>query len=44
MTDKEKIRAEIERRKKLADKQEDNWYFTARSYAYAELKVLQQEM
>ena len=37
MTDKEKIRAEIERRKNLADKQEDNGYFTARSDAYAEL-------
>ena len=37
MTDKEKFRAEIERRKNLADKQEDNGYFTARSDAYAEL-------
>lgn len=33
----EKIRAEIERRKSLADKQKDNTYFFARSDAYAEL-------
>lgn len=33
----EKIKAEIERRKSLADKQKDNTYFSARSDAYAEL-------
>ena len=33
----EKIKAEIERRKSLADKQKDNTYFFARSDAYAEL-------
>ena len=33
----EKIKAEIERRKSLADKQKDNAYFFARSDAYAEL-------
>ena len=33
----EKIKAEIERRKSLADKQKDNTYFLARSDAYAEL-------
>ena len=33
----EKIKAEIERRKLLADKQKDNTYFFARSDAYAEL-------
>lgn len=33
----EKIKAEIERRKSLADKQKDNIYFFARSDAYAEL-------
>lgn len=32
-----KIKAEIERRKSLADKQKDNIYFFARSDAYAEL-------
>lgn len=32
-----KIKAEIERRKSLADKQKDNTYFFARSDAYAEL-------
>lgn len=37
MTDKEKIRAELERRKSLADKQKNNGYFFARSDAYAEL-------
>ena len=33
----EKIKAEIERRKSLADKQKDNIYFSARSDAYAKL-------
>lgn len=33
----EKIRAEIQRRKALADKEKDNIYFFARSDAYAEL-------
>lgn len=33
----EKIKAEIERRKSLADKQKDNVYFSSRSDAYAEL-------
>lgn len=33
----EKIKAEIERRKSLADKQKNNTYFFARSDAYAEL-------
>lgn len=33
----EEIKAEIERRKSLADKQKDNTYFFARSDAYAEL-------
>lgn len=33
----EKIKAEIQRRKSLADKQKDNAYFLARSDAYAEL-------
>lgn len=33
----EKIKAEIERRKSLADKQKDNTYFFARSDAYVEL-------
>ena len=33
----EKIKAEIKRRKLLADKQKDNTYFFARSDAYAEL-------
>ena len=33
----EKIKAEIERRKSLADKQKNNAYFFARSDAYAEL-------
>lgn len=33
----ERIRAEIQRRKSLADKQKDNAYFLARSDAYAEL-------
>ena len=33
----EKIKAEIERRKSIADKQKDNAYFFARSDAYAEL-------
>ena len=38
MTDKiELIKAEIERRKSLADKQINNLYFLARSDAYAEL-------
>lgn len=33
----EKIKAEIKRRKSLADKQKDNTYFFARSDAYVEL-------
>ena len=33
----EKIRAEIERRKSLADKQINDYYFFARSDAYSEL-------
>lgn len=33
----ERIRAEIQRRKSLADKQKDNAYFFARSDAYSEL-------
>ena len=33
----EKIKAEIQRRKSLSDKQKDNAYFFARSDAYAEL-------
>ena len=33
----EKIKAEIERKKSLADKQKNNTYFSARSDAYAEL-------
>lgn len=33
----EKIKAEIKRRKSLADKQKDNIYFSSRSDAYAEL-------
>jgi hypothetical protein len=33
----EKIKAEIERKKLLADKQADNMYFLARSDAYREL-------
>ena len=33
----EKIKAEIERRKSLADKEKDNMYFFARSDAYREL-------
>ena len=33
----EKIKAEIEKRKSLADKQKDNIYFFARSDAYIEL-------
>ena len=33
----EKIKAEIKRRKSLADKQKNNIYFSARSDAYAEL-------
>ena len=33
----EKIKAEIERRKSLADEQKNNTYFFARSDAYAEL-------
>lgn len=33
----EKVKAEIERRKSLADKQKNNAYFSARSDAYAEL-------
>lgn len=33
----EKIKAEIKRRKALADKEQDNMYFFARSDAYAEL-------
>lgn len=33
----EKIKAEIRRRKSLADKEKDNMYFFARSDAYAEL-------
>ena len=31
----EKIKAEIEKRKSLADKQNNNTYFSARSDAYA---------
>ena len=33
----EKIKAEIKRRKSLADKEKENMYFSARSDAYAEL-------
>lgn len=33
----EKIKAEIEKRKSLADKQKNNTYFSARSNAYLEL-------